>query len=157
MTNPVLLHRYLNADLISVQAEISSPKKLLQEMARLLSLPLEETKEKEVYHLLLEREKIGNTGIGNGVALPHSRCATTDDAVVAIITMRDPIDYDSMDRNPVDLAVGLLVPESATEEHLGLLAAIARLLSDHDKKDKLSSATTPQEITDLIESWSGSD
>jgi len=77
MTNSVLLHRYLNADLISVQAKISSRKKLLQEMARLLSLPLEETREKEIYHLLLEREKIGNTGIGNGVALPHSRCANT--------------------------------------------------------------------------------
>lgn len=154
MTDSFALHEYLNADLISVQSEITSRKKLLQEMARFLSSPLEDAKEKDIYHCLLEREKIGNTGIGNGVALPHSRCDQTQQAIIAIITMSEAIDYDSLDRQPVDVAFGLLVPLEANAEHLGLLAAIARLMSDNDKKVQLSSAKTSQQVIDLITGWS---
>lgn len=150
MTDPVSLHRYLDVELISVQLDIRSRKKLLQEMARLLSSPLTGCKEKDVYHLLLEREKLGNTGIGNGVALPHSRCEKTDRAVVAIITVREPIDYDSLDRQAVNLAFGLLVPQSATSEHLGLLAEIAKFLSDGENKQRLCEARSAQQIVDLL-------
>ena len=154
MTNPVLLHRYLDADLISVKSDVSSRKKLLEEMARLLTLPLKGTREKDIYHYLLEREKLGNTGIGNGVALPHSRCAQTPEAVIAVITLREPVDYDSLDRQPVDVAFGLLVPESATQEHLGLLAAIARMMSNDEHKAQLSSAQSAEQIIQLISDWS---
>lgn len=150
-----VLFRTLAADLISVNAEISSPKKLLEEMARLLTTALDaQTREKDIYHQLLEREKLGNTGIGNGVALPHSRCQQANTAVVAIISLKTSIDYDSIDKQSVDLAFGLLVPNEASQEHLNLLADIARLMSDPEKKAKLSSAESPQDILDLIGSWS---
>lgn len=154
MTNSVALHEYLRADLISVQTEISSRKKLLEEMARILSLPLNNAKEKDIYHCLLEREKLGNTGVGNGVALPHSRSDHTTTAIIAIITLSEAVDYHSVDRQPVDVAFGLLVPSEATSEHLGLLAAIARLMSDNDKKNQLSQANTNQQAMDLITQWS---
>lgn len=154
MTDPVQLHEFLNADLIAVQSEITSRKKLLEEMARLLTLPLADVKEKDIYHCLLEREKLGNTGIGNGVALPHSRCDQTEHPVIAIITLNEAIDYHSVDRQPVDVAFGLLVPQDANAQHLGLLAAIARLMSDNDKKAELSLAKTSQQAIDLIASWS---
>lgn len=164
MTDPVLLHEYLSADLISVQSEITSRKKLLEEMANMLSLPLTDAnssdtksidaKKKSIYHCLLEREKLGNTGIGNGVALPHSRSDQTNTAIVAVITLSQAVDYHSVDRQPVDVAFGLLVPSDATSKHLGLLAAIAKLMSDDDKKAKLSSAQTSQQALDLITSWS---
>jgi len=158
MTDPASVHKYLDANLISVQAEVSSRKKLLEEMARLLALPLDEqTKEKDIYHHLLEREKIGNTGIGNGVALPHSRCMHTEQAIIAIITLTEPIDYDSLDRQAVDVAFGLLVPEEATQEHLNLLADIARLMSNNDHKAALSSAGSAQEVVSLIRDWTHSD
>jgi len=152
------LHHYLDASLISVQSPISSHKKLLQEMARLLSqaLPesLEDNVEKEVYHALLEREKLGNTGIGNGVALPHSRLARADSAVIAIITLEEPVDYDSIDRQAVDVAFGLLVPQEATQEHLQILADIARMMSQESNRSELLKASTPQHTIDLITSWS---
>ncbi|MCL4137719.1 UNVERIFIED_CONTAM: hypothetical protein GTU68_026444 [Idotea baltica] len=154
MTDPVLLHEYLSADLISVQAEITSRKKLLEEVARLLSMPLDGVKEKDICHCLLEREKLGNTGIGNGVALPHSRSEQTKTAIIAIITLKEAVDYHSVDRQPVDVAFGLLVPSEATSQHLGLLAAIARLMSDNDKKAQLSSAQTSEQALDLITTWS---
>ena len=152
MTTPVSLPQYLNADLISVHTEISSRKKLLEEMARLLTIPLgEETREKDIYHYLLEREKLGNTGIGNGVALPHSRAEEAQTAVIAIITLDKPIDYDSIDRQPVDVAFGLLVPQEANQEHLNLLANIAKLMSDDKNKQAISSATSAEKIIKLIE------
>lgn len=155
------LHQYLDAKLILVQREISSPKKLLQEMASLLSQPLdpnmldsEEDIEKNIYHCLLEREKIGNTGIGNGVALPHSRCIDTDRAIIALITLSTAIDYDSSDRQPVDVAFGLIVPQQASQEHLNLLAQIARIMSEDDNKKRLTQATTPEQVIEMITEWS---
>ena len=155
MTAPVPLHKYLSSDLISIKADISSRKKLLEKMAQLLTIPLdEETKEKDIYHCLLEREKLGNTGIGNGVALPHSRSNYAQTAVIAIITLQNPIDYDSIDRQAVDIAFGLLVPEEATQEHLNLLADIARIMSVEKNKKALSNASTTQEMIKLIKQFS---
>ena len=152
MTDPLSLAQYLNTELISVQSDISSRKKLLEKMAHLLTIPLDEkTKEKDIYHYLLEREKLGNTGIGNGVALPHSRAKEAKTAVIAIITLEEPIDYDSIDRQPVDVAFGLLVPQEANQEHLNLLANIATLMSNNDNKKALSSATSAEQIIELIE------
>ena len=155
MTAPVPLHKYLSNDLISIKADISSRKKLLEKMAQLLTIPLdEETKEKDIYHCLLEREKLGNTGIGNGVALPHSRSNYAQTAVIAIITLQNPVDYDSIDRQAVDIAFGLLVPEEATQEHLNLLADIARIMSVEKNKKALSNASTTQEMIKLIKQFS---
>ena len=153
MTNPASLLQYLDADLISLRSEIGSRKKLLQETARLLSTRIADAREKDVYHLLLEREKLGSTGIGNGVALPHSRCSDAERAIIAIITLQEPVDYHSPDRQPVDTVFGLLVPESATEEHLGLLAAIASIMSDDAKKDHLLRADTASGVIQLIKDW----
>jgi PTS system nitrogen regulatory IIA component len=155
MNNIPALHTYLDIDLISVQSDASSRKKLLQNMAKMLAQPLsQENKNKEIYHLLLEREKLGNTGVGNGVALPHSRCAKAHKAIIAIITLSEAIDYESMDRQPVDVAFGLLVPEEATQEHLNLLADIARMMSNAERKAQLASAKTSTQVIELISSWS---
>ncbi len=154
MINPVPLHQYLDVDLITVQSNVSSRKKLLETMAQLLTSPFQQAKEKDIYHALLEREKLGNTGIGNGVALPHSRCPHIDNAVIAIITLEEAIDYDSLDKKYVDVVFGLLVPEEATQEHLGLLAQIAKMMSNDGNKAQLSSAKTPEEVIQLISSWS---
>lgn len=164
MTTANSLHHYLNADLIVVNADVSSRKKLLQEMANLLSQPLlkqqnntdsEHTfSEKDVYHCLLEREKLGNTGVGNGVALPHSRCEFAHSAIIAIITLSEPVDYDSIDGQGVDIAFGLLVPQEATQEHLNLLASIARIMSNQDYKAQLKAANSAQQIIHCLQDWS---
>lgn len=149
------LLKYLDIDLITVRSDISSRKKLLEEMAVLLAKPLDEvTSSKDVYHLLLEREKLGNTGVGNGVALPHSRCKNTFKAIVAIITLEEAIDYDSLDRQPVDVVFGLIVPQEATQEHLNLLAEIARMMSNDQNKAALASAKTAAQVLELVTSWS---
>lgn len=154
MNSPNFLFASLHKERVQVRVEVSSSKRLLQAMSQLLTTGLnEEAKEKDVYHLLLEREKIGNTGVGNGVAIPHSRCDFTDEAVVAVITMESPVDYDSIDKQPVDIAFGLLVPTEATQNHLDLLADIARLMSNESHKKTLVSAKTSDEVLNLINHW----
>jgi len=155
MNTTNILTSSLSLDRIDVRSDIGSSKRLLEAMAALLTKGLaHDTKEKDIYHLLLEREKIGNTGVGDGVAIPHSRCAFTDTAVVAIITLETAVDYDSLDRQPVDVAFGLLVPQEATQEHLNLLAQIARLMSNPDHKSALASARSNDEAMNLIRTWS---
>lgn len=150
-----LLAQCVTIERTEVQSQISSRKKLFQTMASLLSKGLDaDVKEKEIYFLLWEREKLGNTGVGNGVALPHSRCTHVQNAVVAIITLGDAVDYDASDGQDVDLAFGLLVPKEANEEHLKLLSQIARLVSDTENKKELCSASTAQEVVDKIHQWS---
>ncbi|GAA6139171.1 PTS IIA-like nitrogen regulatory protein PtsN [Arenicella sp. 4NH20-0111] len=154
MNSTNFLFASLDRERIQVQSEVSSSKRLLQAMSHLLMTGLdEEAKEKDVYHLLLEREKIGNTGVGNGVAIPHSRCDFTDEAVVAIMTMENAVDYDSLDKQPVDIAFGLLVPTEATQNHLNLLADIAKLMSNDSHKKTLASAKTSDEVLNLINHW----
>lgn len=154
MIHTTALHEYLDARLILVNSDVSSPKKLLQEMARLLSIPLieadQECKEKDVYHALLEREKFGNTGIGNGVALPHSRFEHANKAIIAIIMLNQAIDYDSSDGQKVDIAFGLIVPKEATQEHLQILADIAGLMSQEVNKDLLISAKSAEQAIAII-------
>ena len=155
MSQSSLLLEHLDENLISVAAQISSRKKLLQEVARLLTLPLEaEVREKDIYHHLLEREKLGNTGIGNGVALPHSRCSATNKTVIAVITLDTPIDYHSIDRQPVDVAFGLLVPLDASKEHLDMLSEIACMMTNNDYKSQLSNASNANQLIELIRTWS---
>ena len=153
MTNSVVLHRYLDDTLITLKHAVSSPKKLHQELAALLSKKIGSNKEKVIYHCLLEREKLGNTGIGNGVALPHSRCEFINNAVIAIITLDKPINYDSLDKQPVDVAFGLLVPQEANDEHLQILAEIAHFMSQQSNKKQLLNASTPEQVIELIKNW----
>jgi len=161
MSQTPSLHDYLDVCTISVRSGLSSRKKLLQEMARLLSIPLIKSSpnnsdiniEKDLYHALLEREKLGNTGIGNGVAMPHSRFESASEAVIAIITLETAIDYDSLDRQAVDVAFGLIVPQEANQQHLNILADIARMMSNANNKQNLHSVKTPQAAIELIKSW----
>jgi PTS system nitrogen regulatory IIA component len=161
MTDTKPLYQYLNVCTISVQSSLTSRKKLLQEMARLLSFSLldeaieeqEEIVEKDVYHALLEREKLGNTGIGDGIAIPHSRFENAHEAIVAIIVLDEPVDYESSDRQPVKIAFGLLVPQNATHEHLTILSSIARMMSEQSKRDDLGAATSAQHAIEIIQAW----
>ena len=161
MTDSKPLYQYLNACTISVQSRLSSRKKLLQEMARLLSFSLldqalkeqEEAVEKEVYHALLEREKLGNTGIGDGVAIPHCRFEKASEAIVAILVLNEPVDYDSPDGKPVKIAFGLLVPQNATQEHLTILSSIAGMMSEQNKRDSLGTATSAEHAIEIIQAW----
>ena len=144
------LQKYLKKNQIETNIDLGSKKKLLENMARLLCKNIDSSHEKNAYHSLIERERLGSTGIGNGIALPHGRLADIERPIVAIITLKSAIDYDALDKQAVNIAFGLLVPKEATQEHLNILAQISKLLSDIHVKSKLLSSESCDDIIQII-------
>jgi PTS system nitrogen regulatory IIA component len=95
---------------------------------------------------IVSREKMGSTGIGNGIAIPHGRIDGIDDIVAVVVTSEEPIDFDAIDDRPVDIFFALLVPSEQTEEHLQTLSSIAQKLSDKDIVKTIRKATSKDQI-----------
>lgn len=108
---------------------VTSKKKALEELSKLLAQGAG-VAESEILNGLTAREKLGSTGLGHGVAIPHGRLSGVKTSVGAFVRLKHPVDYDAHDGQPVDLLFGLIVPATATEEHLKHLAAIAEKFSD---------------------------
>jgi PTS system nitrogen regulatory IIA component len=126
--------------------DVSSKKRLLEALAQLLASEHPGLNPDSVFERLLERERLGSTGLGHGIALPHARVKEVTEALGAFVSTAAGIDYDAMDGEPVDLAFALLVPESATEEHLQLLARLAGLFSDPRTRKRLREAESDDAI-----------
>ena len=112
--------------------EVASKKRLLEVVSELLAVDLTHISTREIFDSLINREKLGSTGLGKGVAIPHGRIGALEQPVCAFIRLEEPVEFDATDGQPVDLAFALLVPEDSTEEHLQVLSMIAELFSDHE-------------------------
>lgn len=141
---------YLKPSAVMINTEISSKKRALEEVSRLLTQNAEYVAEKDVFTSLINREKLGSTGLGSGVAIPHGRLRGVEHAVGAFIRLSHPIDYDAADGAPVDLIFGLLVPQDATSQHLETLAAIARMFHDDAQLEALRAAEDDAGLHQLI-------
>lgn len=104
----------------------------------------------ELFECMLNREKMGSTGIGNGIAIPHARMFSADKAVAILLQCTDPIDFDSIDNKPVDLLFALLVPDAQCSEHLKTLSAMAERLSDKQVLRQLRTAQSDQELYEIM-------
>lgn len=93
--------------------------------------------QREVFNTLLQRERLGSTGVGNGIAIPHGKMAALNHIIGLFARLDDPVDFDSIDEEPVDLIFLLLAPESAGADHLKALARISRLLREPSALEKL--------------------
>lgn len=98
----------------------------------------------------IARERLGSTCLDHGFALPHSRIALIDQPVAAFITLSEPIDYDAGDKPPVDLILGLLVPEECNDEHLKILATLAKRFSDDNFREEIRSFDRPSALYDYL-------
>ena len=139
----------LAPDAVIYGAEVGSKKQLLETLATLAS---EKTglDERLVMDALIERERLGTTGIGRGVALPHTRLKELQKIFCAFIKT-NPIDFEAVDGKPVDLAFMLLVPEEAGADHLKALARLSRLLRNETVSTALREATTPEQAYQIIQ------
>lgn len=118
-----------------------SKKRVLEIASQALAAEIDELEAEDVFSALLNRERLGSTGIGDGVAIPHCRLAGCNRALALLITLKEPIDFDAIDSRPVDLLCCLLVPEDAATEHLQTLAGLAELFSQSEIRETLRSAT----------------
>lgn len=134
------LSEIVAADRVISGMAVTSKKKALEELANLLAAGAANLSSQEVFNSLVGREKLGSTGLGHGVAIPHGRVSGIDRSIGAFMKLKHPVDYDSHDGNPVDLVFGLLVPNNATDAHLKHLAAVAEMFSDDAFCTKLRGA-----------------
>lgn len=124
----------ITADRIRLEPECSSQKRALEVLADLLATgdggggPATGA----IFEALSAREKLGSTGLGHGIAIPHGRLAGLDAPRIAVLRLDRGVDFDAMDHEPVDILIALLVPDAATSDHLDLLAQLARGLSRPD-------------------------
>lgn len=114
------------------QVEGSSKKRVLKTIGEYFSNPGSELDAGDIFNSLMARERLGSTGIGAGIAIPHCRVPLCSDIVGMLITLKEAIDFDSIDNSPVDIIFVLIVPEQKTDEHIKTLAGLARLFSDED-------------------------
>lgn len=137
------LSELLTPGRIGCQRDIRSKKRALQTLAELLAPSVsagdedDELSEMDIFDALITRERLGSTALGHGVALPHSRLADLDEPIAAMITLSDGVDYEASDNQPVDLLVGLLVPEKCNDEHLKILAELAKRFSNDYFRDEV--------------------
>ncbi|MCI0748975.1 MAG: PTS IIA-like nitrogen regulatory protein PtsN [Nevskiales bacterium] len=124
------LSAILSADRVVSGIAVTSKKKVLEELSKRLAQGTKGVSAQDIFNGLAAREKLGSTGLGHGVAIPHGRLPGVHNSVGAFLRLQHPVDYDSHDGQAVDLVFGLVVPTSATEEHLKHLAAIAEKFSD---------------------------
>ena len=106
-----------------------------------------------VFDSLIGRERLGSTGLGHGVALPHGRVNQAEHAIGAFLKLDKGVDFDALDRQPVDLIFGLLVPDHYTDEHLKILAHLAEMFSDLTFCQRLRQADHDAALYQLFHTW----
>ena len=141
-------------DLVAPEAilpalKVNSKKQALQELAARAAL-LTGQNERSVFEVLLQREKLGTTAVGYGVAIPHGKLPKLEKLFGLFARLERPIDFEAMDGQPVDLVFLLLAPEGAGADHLKALARIARLLRDQDVAKKLRASRDAQAIYSVL-------
>lgn len=137
---------------VLVQIDASSKKRAFEE-AGLLFENLHGLSRSLVTDSLFSRERLGSTGLGHGVAIPHGRIKGLKAPMAAVIQLAHTIGFDAPDEQPVSLLIFLLVPEAATQKHLEILSEIAEMLSDVGLRGKLAASTSSAELYSLIANW----
>ncbi len=128
----------------------SSKKKVLEEVARLIAAEHTELEENDIFDNLIARERLGSTGVGQGIAIPHSRLEHCHEVIGCLFTLEEKIPFDAIDNEPVDLLFVLLVPQEATSEHLELLSQIAEKFNDTAFCEQLRNAESANDLYQLV-------
>lgn len=147
------LSQLLELDRINCNYQAASKKRVLEQLSQLIANGETDLSQSQVFDSLLSRERLGSTGLGHGVAIPHARVKNSDRTIAALLKLESGVDYDAIDGQAVDLVFALLVPEQATEEHLQLLAQLAEMFSNSELVARLRNASEPQQLLQAIQEW----
>jgi len=140
----------LSSDSILCGQAFLSKKTTLEELSKLLANTDSSISYIEVFDCLVNREKLGSTGLGKGIAIPHGRLKGGKKTIAAFIQLQHRIDYDAIDEAPVDLLFALLVPEDSTDEHLKTLSHLAEMFSNTETLEQLRSETSVEGIHKIL-------
>jgi PTS system nitrogen regulatory IIA component len=146
----MLISDLLSPERIRCDVQSSSKKRLLELISEELARDTDEFSKREIFESLCARERLGSTGLGKGVAIPHGRVKGSQHVQASFIRLKKPVAFDAVDGEPVDLLFCLAVPEDCGEDHLKLLAQVAELFSDPDVLRGLREAKTPGRLLELL-------
>ena len=127
-----------------------SKKRVLEQIANLVARDLTDLDTQDIFENLIAREKLGSTGFGNGIAIPHCRLTGCNAPISAVLHLDAAVDFDAIDGAPVDLLFVLLVPEAATDEHLELLRQIASMLDRAEVRERLRQAQSNEGLYQVV-------
>jgi PTS system nitrogen regulatory IIA component len=130
--------------------ECNSKKAAMELLAKNIASSNNGIDQIDVIGCLIARERLGSTGLGNGIAIPHGRLKYCEKTIATFIQLKNGIDYEAVDNMPVDLIFALIVPEESTNEHLQILAILAKMLSKTETVDKLRNSETSKEIFSIL-------
>ena len=127
-----------------------SKKKILETIAEHISEQVPEVNAKDLFNNLISRERLGTTGLGRGVAIPHCRSKSCPQPTGLFLRLSEPVDFDAVDKEPVDLVFALIVPEESTQEHLDILQALATRFSDDFLLKNMRSAQSSEALFQIL-------
>lgn len=145
------LSRMMKAELVKLKLEAKDKRELIEEMVELISKDKRIKDKEEVLRAMLNRELLKTTGIGNGIAIPHARTDGVKDIVIAFARSKEGIDFEAVDKRPVNLFFMVAGPEKKNDEYLKVMSALARLLSKEGNRKELMDAPTPMDLIRSIE------
>lgn len=128
----------------------NSKKRILEYIAELAQQQLPEITEYSILEALMAREKLGSTGIGGGIAIPHGKLSSVVKPILVFVVSKEPIAFDAVDNQPVDIFCGILIPEEQCQTHLSTLSSLAKLLSQKELTKQIRNAETNQQLYQLL-------
>jgi len=140
---------FLTEDSIIMDCDSKSQKNTLEVISNKMA-ELTSTNKDEIFQKLYEREKLGTTAFGNGIAIPHARVEGIQNAKIIILKLTEAIDFNSIDGNKVDIVMSLFVPNDNNEMHVELLSSIASLLDDQVFREKIRTANTASDVMMIV-------
>lgn len=143
----------LDLDRVSCNHHAASKKRVLEQLSQLIADSQTDLSAAQVFDSLISRERLGSTGLGRGVAIPHGRVKSNNQTIAAVVKLQEGVDYDAVDNNPVDIFFALLVPEESTEEHLQLLSQLAEMFSDKEFVARLRQSPDARSLLDNLQAW----
>ncbi len=147
------INKTLSASRIAIDVDLTSKKRLFEQIGLMFENE-NRIARASVFDALFAREKLGSTGLGFQVAIPHGRIKNLRDTVAVFVRAKEGIPFESPDGEPVRLVFAMLVPEHATEHHLNMLSELAEIFSDAELRDKLLTEKSPVTIYKLLTEWS---
>ena len=143
------ISKLLSPNRVFLNSDIISKKRLLEFIAGKISEEFD-LDSSQLFNNLLDRERLGSTGLGKGFAVPHARLPDLGRAVGLFIKLENPINFDAPDDMPVDLVFSIVIPEDAIDEHLQTLSALAKIFSQQPVRDAMRKATDSNQVIDII-------
>jgi len=144
------LSDFINKRLVVLNLQAKGKKETLEELAALLAGQRIIPNREKLVSVLMERENLGSTGVGNGIAIPHAKTDLAKKIIIAFGRSDKGIDFDSLDKKPVYLVFLIIAPEDAHETYLRVLARISRLLHEEKIRKELRAAQTPRQVINSI-------